>query len=180
MPENSTTPLNRQTSRVQEAGAPRNNSNALVSGRYSSRTRFSQWRGIGKARPELAETEAACEAFLCQLETAVVDTRGAMTIEDASAADVACGALFVQRLAFRHILAGGLPPDVEITFAKDALKAQATRHEFIVRLDLNKQHDPWSEVYAMPAPALPVDSQAVPPAEAVSVDPGACSEGGAA
>src|SRR5262245_31616613 len=94
-------------------GAPKRNSNRLQHGRHSTRTRFSQWRGISKNRPELAETEAACEALLMQLESAVVEARGEMTIEDASAADVAVGAVFVTKLAMRRLLMpGAMPADI--------------------------------------------------------------------
>ncbi|MGE5192238.1 MAG: hypothetical protein ACM3U2_07010, partial [Deltaproteobacteria bacterium] len=125
--------------RNNRGGAPKGNTNALKDGRHSDRTRFSQWRGISASRPELADTEAACEALLAQLEAAVVDARGAMTLEDASAADVAVGALFTQRLAMcRLTMPGAMPADVELSLAKDALTAQQVRHKFIVALRLPK------------------------------------------
>jgi hypothetical protein len=126
-----------QTRNKSRKGAPGGNSNRLTHGRHSARTRFSQWRGISKNRPDLADTEAACEALLLQLESAVVEARGAMTIEDASAADVAVGAAFVASLAMRRLLMpGAMPAEAEMALVKDALAAQQVRHKFIVALRL--------------------------------------------
>jgi hypothetical protein len=134
-------------------GAPKGNANALRSGRYSKKARYSHWKGVSRDRPDLADIEASCESLRLQVEQAILTARpGTMTLEDASACDVAVGAVFVAELARRHIVSGALDPALEVAFAKDYLAAMQVRHRFVKALNLNVQvADPESPeaVYKM-------------------------------